>query len=153
MRGSAVGRGKGKRQKEKGKGQQQGARATRSALIFGAAPGWFSLLPFAKEKGNSKARGPLRPRLFLVRRPAGFPFCLLPFAFSFPLPAAFCLCACSGILRATNSKRTRGPAVLLSFLFLVCFHSEPSVPQIQPQPVSQTRQVERSLLTGDYRVD
>ena len=43
--------------------------------------------------------------------------------------------------------------MLLSFLFLVFFHPAPGCPQIQPQTVSQTRQVERSLLTGDYRVD
>lgn len=43
--------------------------------------------------------------------------------------------------------------MFLSFLFLLCFHPEPCLQPLQAQPASQTRQAERSTLTGDYRVD
>ena len=59
----------------------------------------------------------------------------------------------SSILTVNISTASEGDAVLLSFLFLICCQPLPCVPPVPEQSTSQSRLVERSLLTGDYRVD
>src|SRR5687768_14380272 len=79
--------GKGKRQKAKGKRQKQ-------------------LAPHAKIKRGGVARAP----------------CFCPFLFGFclfhlPLPPAFCLCSCSGILGGYKFQANKGACCVVIFSF------------------------------------